>query len=75
MPPAAVTCTMPRPIAPVPITPTVKSGRLMSNFMKSPYVTLNDNTDVPKTPFAASINIVYKQILINISWMGMRNEL
>ena len=35
MPPAAATCTMPRPIAPVPSTPTVRSGRFASNFMSS----------------------------------------
>src|SRR5690242_3453003 len=36
MPPCAVTCAMPRPMAPVPTTPTVRSGRLMSRVMLSP---------------------------------------
>src|SRR3984893_7227510 len=30
MPPCAVTCAMPRPMAPVPTTPTVRSGRFTS---------------------------------------------
>ena len=34
--PWAVTCAMPRPIAPVPTTPTVRSGRLMSRVMLPP---------------------------------------
>ena len=33
MPPCAVTCAMPRPMAPVPTTPTVRSGRLMSRVI------------------------------------------
>ena len=32
MPPCAVTCAMPRPMAPVPTTPTVRSERLMSRI-------------------------------------------
>ncbi len=35
MPPCAVTCAMPRPMAPVPTTPTVRSGRLMSRVIPS----------------------------------------
>src|SRR5262245_65204769 len=34
-PPAAVTLAMPRPIAPVPITPTIRSGRVASIAMIS----------------------------------------
>ena len=34
MPPCAVTCAMPRPMAPVPTTPTMRSGRLMSRVIR-----------------------------------------
>src|SRR5579883_1326229 len=34
MPPWAVTCAMPRPMAPVPTTPTTRSGRLTSNVIR-----------------------------------------
>ena len=40
MPPCAVTCAMPRPMAPVPTTPTVRSGRLMSSVICCPFCLL-----------------------------------
>src|SRR5262245_35172780 len=40
MPPCAVTCAMPRPMAPVPTTPTARSERLMSRVMDPPPLSL-----------------------------------
>ena len=45
MPPAAATCTMPRPMAPVPITPIQRSARLASKpIMIIPEISIKTNS-------------------------------